>query len=239
MSTSIPQERAPAGQSAVEDDHMAGLTRRAALTGAAATTAIVTIGIDAPAFAQGADPAVDMDPFLTLSAALTGIAKAKLAPNVDPVGVGRQHFDLVNSKQASAFVRLLKIAKDVNLQVPPSPPPPSPPGNGIIRQENVDKLVKQIEQGGDDVKYLARSIVLMWLLGSWYEPNELKRLTTPTDNPFVSHEVVSPAAYTAGWVWRIAQAHPMGYSDMQFGYWTHPPQPVADFIEVRNPKGGS
>jgi hypothetical protein len=24
---------------------------------------------------------------------------------------------------------------------------------------------------------------------------------------------------------RVAQAHPMGFSEMQFGYWTRPPNP--------------
>jgi hypothetical protein len=28
----------------------------------------------------------------------------------------------------------------------------------------------------------------------------------------------------------VAQAHPMGYSDMQFGYWTREPPPLSDFI---------
>ena len=123
----------------------------------------------------------------------------------------------------------MKIAKDANLQVPTD--------NGqVIKQEVVDKLVQKIE-ANEDTKYLARSIVLMWYLGSWYEPSELKRLTTPNAVPFIGHEVVSPTAYTHGWVWRVAQAHPMGYSDMQFGYWTHPPQPIADFIAVRNREG--
>jgi hypothetical protein len=27
--------------------------------------------------------------------------------------------------------------------------------------------------------------------------------------------------------------HPMGYSDMQFGYWTRPPSARADFIAVK------
>jgi hypothetical protein len=229
MNKSTHQEPTQTVQSEREDDHAASFTRRTMLAGAAATTAAVTIGVDPPAFAQSANPAADMDVFVTLSAALTGIAKAKLAPGVDPLGVKNEYFDLANSKQAAAFAALLKIAKDANLQVPTD--------NGqVIKQEVVDKLVQEIE-ANEDTKYLARSIVLMWYLGSWYEPSELKRLTTPNAVPFIGHEVVSPTAYTQGWVWRVAQAHPMGYSDMQFGYWTHPPQPIADFIAVRKPKG--
>jgi hypothetical protein len=28
----------------------------------------------------------------------------------------------------------------------------------------------------------------------------------------------------------VAQAHPMGFSEMQFGYWARPPSPRPDFI---------
>jgi hypothetical protein len=35
--------------------------------------------------------------------------------------------------------------------------------------------------------------------------------------------VVSATAYTQGLVWLIAQAHPMGYSNLQFGYWSREP----------------
>lgn len=223
------------------DDPAGGLTRRTVLAGAAVTTAAAAIGVEAPALAQGVISDGDLKSFLTLSSALTGIARDKLAPPTDPLpDFKAQYFKRASgmadesqgiksdSKRAADFARLLKIAKDANLPAAPTE---------VIKQEDVDKLAKQIVQAGDDVKYLARSIVLMWYVGSWYEPAELKRLATPNAVPFVTHEVISPAAYTAGWVWRVAQAHPMGYSDMQFGYWTHPPQPLDDFIKVRKPKG--
>ena len=67
-----------------------------------------------------------------------------------------------------------------------------------------------------NVKFLARSIVLLWYLGSWYEPADLK-------NKVASPKVVSAKAYTQGLVWQIAGAHPMGYSNLQFGYWSRDP----------------
>src|SRR6185436_7982925 len=91
-------------QSASEDDHAAGLTRRTVLAGAAATTAAVTIGVDTPAVAQKADPIADKQTFLVLSAALTGIAKAKLEPFADPLNLWREYFDRANNdEQAPAF----------------------------------------------------------------------------------------------------------------------------------------
>jgi hypothetical protein len=48
--------------------------------------------------------------------------------------------------------------------------------------------------------------------------------------PFPPFVTVSMDAYTQSWVWRIAQTHPMGYSEWQFGYWTKDPRPLTDFI---------
>jgi len=230
----VAAEASPGGPSA--------LTRRTVLAGAVVATAATAVGVNAPAAAQAAVDPADMGTFLTLSAALTGIARGKLLPFADPFPDLRvQYFKRAsgmadeaiaqNDKQKADFNTLLKLTRD--LQLPDQPPGP-PADNGMIKQEQVAKLTMRIEQSGEDLKYLARSIVLMWYLGSWFEPAELKRLASPTNkNPFIGHEVISPAAYTNGFVWRIAQAHPMGYSDMQFGYWTYPAQPVEDFTEMR------
>jgi hypothetical protein len=220
MSKPTHREQAQAAQVAVEDDHAGGLTRRTVLAGAAATTAVVTIGVDTPALAQTADPNPDMTAFVTLSAALTGIAAKKLAPDTDSIEIKQDYFRWVNDKEPAKFASLLKIAKE----------------NASSSQAMIEKL-----QATDDTKFLARSIVLMWYLGSWYTPDDLKKLVdsrSPTPD-FIPHTVISPKAYTQGWVWRIAQAHPMGYSDMQFGYWAREPAPLEDFITVRTKGKGT
>jgi Membrane bound FAD containing D-sorbitol dehydrogenase len=211
MSKSTHREPVQAAQSAVED-HATRLTRRTVLAGVAATTAVVTVGVDTPAVAQSANPDSDMGTFVTLSEALTGIPAGKLAPDTDSIGIKHDYFKWINEKEPTAFVSLLKMAKD----------------NANSSQAMIEKL-----QATDDTKFLARSIVLMWYLGSWYAPGDLKRLVDSRSSPnpvFIPHTVISPKAYTQGWVWRIAQAHPMGYSDMQFGYWTREPAPLDDFI---------
>jgi len=43
-------------------------------------------------------------------------------------------------------------------------------------------------------------------------------------------KVISPTAYTQGWTWRVAQAHPMGYSELRYGYWAEEPLPLGDYI---------
>ena len=210
-----------------EDESAGGFTRRRVLAGAAAATAAISVGaVGSPASAQTRQ---DMVAFVLLSAALTGIAEEKLAPNFrrlpsptnidleqsdpgsDPVNVKQEYFDWVNKRSQPPFRRLLQFAKDSR--------------NASDRaQAIIDKV-----QARPDTKYLARSIVLMWYLGAWYDPDHLQKLELPNPPP-IKFKVISPKAYTQGWVWRVAQAHPMGFSEMQFGYWSRPPSPRGDFI---------
>src|SRR6516162_9587262 len=148
-----------------EDESAGGFTRRRVLAGAAAATAAISVGaVDSPASAQTRRQ--DMVAFVLLSAALTGIAEGKLAPNFhplpsptnidleqsdpgsDPVGVKQEYFDWVNKRHQATFRRLLQFAKDSR--------------NAADRaQAIIDKV-----QATPDTKYLARSIVLMWYLGA-------------------------------------------------------------------------
>jgi hypothetical protein len=236
MSKTIDRTPTPPWPGEIDDNHVAGFTRRSVLAGAAAS-AVVTIGADTPAGAQPADS--DMVVFTKLSAALTGVAHAKLAPGVDPVNVKEEYFRQVsNAEYAAAFTALLQLTRAANLQIPAGDTDDWPGVEtlgGVIPQDKVDALAGKIEER-DDTKFLARSIVLMWYLGAWYEPDDLKKIAAnPKAEAFPT--IISPKAYTQGWLWRVAQAHPMGYSDMQFGYWTRPPEPPAEFIAVVKAKG--
>ena len=190
-------------------------TRRTLLAGAAAATAAATVGtLSTAPPARAADPnsAQDMLDFVALSAALTGIMAGKLAPAADPIDIKRDYFKLVSEKSPAAFDKLLTIVRD-NRNAP--------------AQAIIDKV-----QADPESKFLARSIVLMWYLGAWYDSDDLKMLAEPPPSPpEVSHKVISAKAYSQGWVWRVAQTHPMGSSDMQFGYWQRKPNPERpDFI---------
>jgi hypothetical protein len=234
---SDPRHRKAGSQAETGDSERLGLTRRTVLAGAAATAAITLSGearADNPPTADPNSPQ-DMDAFVKMSAGLTGIAVKMLAPDTDSLGLRQAYFDfLVKSKaHAAGLATLLQVAKGVNLPIP------TDPGRcGIIQQGDVDRLVQAIAAKGDDARYFARSVTLMWYLGAWYEPEVLQALATAPDpsKVFVGHTVVSSKAYTQGWLWRVAQAHPMGYSDMQFGYWTRPPEPLTDFIGTRPAK---
>jgi hypothetical protein len=222
-----------------KDDDQGGITRRTVLTGAAAATAVATLPVvDRPPASAAPSPEPnrqEMVAFILLSSALTGIAETRLAPGFgplpkpptpivfddlnpgsDPVNVKLEYFKWVNERHPATFEKLRRIAKD-NLSAPPN---------------RELAIIGKIPTGDDteltqseiDLKYLARSIVLMWYLGAWYDPDKLQ---TPNASDF---RVISPKAYTQGWALKVAQAHQMGFSEMQFGYWTRRPNPPGDFI---------
>src|SRR5262249_60421328 len=103
--------------------------------------------------------------------------------NSAPVTIKRDYFAWGNQRYPALLRRLLQIARDSKK------PPVADPAKAII-----DKV-----QAAPDTKYLARSIVLMWYLGAWYEPNHLQELERPNPPP-PKFKVISSKAYTQGWV---------------------------------------
>jgi hypothetical protein len=199
------------GRSADPLTHAGEVSRRAMVAGTMATTTVAAIlPLANAAYAQGAN--ADMMAFLLLSEALTGVSRQTLAPElsekagdilnsdpgIDPINIKNAYFDWIKAHDpTSSFGKLLQLARD-NLQ-------------------SLGDIVPKVNGSADDMKFLARSIVLLWYLGSWYKPDDLK-------NKDSKPQVVSPKAYTQGLVWQIAGAHPMGYSNLQFGYWSRDPR---------------
>jgi hypothetical protein len=204
-----------------EHEMVGGFTRRKVLAGAAAATAAMSVGaVDGSASAQTRQ---DMVAFVLLSAALTGITEVKLAPGFDlaksepgsdPVDVKQEYFNWVNKRRPAVLRRLLQITTD---------------SQKLPAADRAQAIIDKV-QATPDTKYLARSIVLMWYLGAWYDPDHLRALVERPNPPPAKFEVISPKAYTQGWALRVAQAHPMGFSEMQFGYWSRPPSARTDFI---------
>lgn len=220
MSTSRHQERNRVALDAADHERVGGISRRTMLAGTVAATAVGTVApIAGSACAQGGDPnsKQDMMAFLLLSAALTGVRVAILAPEfdrtdkpdildadpgVDPINVKNDYFKWINASDGATFGKLLQIAKDHRQSAP-----------DIVNAVSVS----------DDTRFLGRSIVLLWYLGSWYKPEDLKENSAPGARALLESQVVSATAYTQGLVWQIVQAHPMGYSNLQFGYWSRLP----------------
>ncbi|HSX60379.1 MAG TPA: hypothetical protein VLF18_09285 [Tahibacter sp.] len=155
-----------------------------------------------------------MTPFVNLSALLTGITAAKLVPPLSPSTVPQQIFDTAKTNGGATFDQLLTIYADAVAQ----------------RMTDAQIANQVFVANGPDVRYLARSIMLAWYLGSWYDPKVLQAYDSPKPPPGPpSSVVISSDAYTQGWVWNVAQAHAMGYSNFTFGYWAKNPPALSDF----------
>jgi hypothetical protein len=218
----LPKDRHNDRPGATSSEHDGSFSRRAMLAGTVATTAVAAVApISGSAYAAGPDVSspLDMMAFLLLSEALTGVDKQLLAPEfdpktndpgTDPINIKNDYFRWINGKDStSSFTTLLKFVKD------------NP-------KSSQSEIIAFVNAGNDDIKFLARSIVLLWYLGSWYEPKDLRTQATAAKPDRISSEVVSPKAYTQGLVWQIAGAHPMGYSNLQFGYWSRNPRDPND-----------
>jgi hypothetical protein len=134
-------------------------------------------------------------------------------PNSDPVDIKGVYFDWVNKRRPAVFRRLLQIAREAQR---------------LPEAGRADAIIEQVTTS--ETKYLARSIVLMWYLGAWYDPGDLQNAAELPDHPSPPFKVISSKAYTQAWALRVAQAHPMGFSEMQFGYWARPPSDLRAFI---------
>jgi predicted secreted protein len=181
------------------------VTRRKVL-GVAAGTMASAIGAAQFTEPAIADDAADLDLFVKLSATLTGIDILLLAPVRDPLQIKRIYFK--QAKSDPAFESLMRIVRA------------NPAGAADNIMNNADSKIK----------YLGRSIILAWYLGAWCPPAVLAQTPPPSS---VDPKIISPAAYTQAWAWRIAQAHPMGYSELRFGYWSDEPLPLDDFVKPR------
>ncbi len=141
------------------------------------------------------EPNIDqLNAFYELSSALTGFEVIDLLGT----GVGQEYFD-----------QLVK-------------------GAG---QEHVDALLAAAEQAGnsetelrnifdsDRFGPLAKNIIFMWLLGSWYPLPELWHTAHRPDQDAVPQQVVSAITYQEALWSRIIGAHPRGAKPPGFGSW--------------------
>jgi len=214
-------------------DEAGEISRRTVLTGTVATTAAAAVApIAGSAYAAAPDmnSKQDMMAFLLLSAALTGVHVVNLAPEfvpdkseilnsdpgVDPINIKNAYFAWINvNDSTSSFAKLIQLAKD--------------------NRESAISIIAAVNASDDNTKFLARSIVLLWYLGSWYKPGDLKtNSATPGTRAVTPSEVVSAKTYTQGLIWQIVGAHPMGYSNLQFGYWSRDPRDANNPAEKSN-----
>ncbi|GLO44135.1 sorbitol dehydrogenase [Pseudomonas putida] len=152
--------------------------------------------------------------FIELSAALTGLSADLLAPSVDPINLPPLFFATAQQGMGTAaFSNLLELYASIRSETPEQ-----------IASTVLGNPDPQIAQG-------ARSIMKLWLLGSWYQPYD--QGSKHKDDT----SVVSDQAYKESWAWKIAQSHPMGYSQYHFGYWAEQPPTLKQFTGVDAKEG--
>jgi hypothetical protein len=139
-----------------------------------------------------------LDTFVNLSVILTGYPKSKIQPQNDTQKLSEAYFAVVNKEVPPALLEELNSAF---LSLNPA------------TETNVQSQIVNTNHLGPGVK----NILKMWYLGAWYSLN-----TSATPSLEDSY-IVSSIAYKNGLVWSTMNAHPMGYSEENFGYWNTAP----------------
>jgi hypothetical protein len=155
--------------------------------------------------------------FLQLSEALTGVKVSSfdrtttpgtpakpgdLRPRNSPIDLAPVYLQLLQSRDRIGIESILKRFSGATAEQAP----------GIIRE-----LLNDTHLGP-----ICHSIIKLWYLGVWYSPAK----------PGEAELVVSPQAYIESLVWKVAQAHPAGYSLAPFGHWADDPPPLSEFITL-------
>ena len=153
--------------------------------------------------------------FVGLSAILTGYDANVIAPKVDPLednSIAQQYLRLMLARADNEiFLQVLALTGSIMSSMPdPAGDPWS--WTDAIKQQ-VTEQVKSLILVDDDMASMTRRMTRLWYLATWYT-NE------PPDGEGL---VVSMEAYQQGLAWPTFQAHPMGYSELDFGYWAAAP----------------
>ena len=137
--------------------------------------------------------------FMELSALLTGVYRI----------VNDPEYKQLNQSTADEYLRRLKgefpaLQKLLLAYQRLSPIVPNPAIDDVL----LGKLKAEPEFADPDVLFVAKQIVNIWYFSQFNT---------------ASGSTVDGGFYERGLVWPIIKAHPTGYSDQPFGYWTKKP----------------
>ena len=206
---------------------MTTLTRRSVIRRAGAAGSLLLAG-GLPLWARGEQPADEPAPpdYLRLSAALLGIdaARLELGARAGETPLADVFHGLCREAAPAATAALLSAFRG-------GAPGGTAAGGGAAAASEL--LSEGDLPRPDGVGALARLTMLMWLYGVWYGGAETARM--PDSAAFVGpgHRadfVVSVRAYRNGWIWRFAQARPMGVAGAP-GSWAEAPPSLAEFLD--------
>lgn len=163
-----------------------------------------------------------IDDFVQMSVLLTGFNESVLAPSLDPIDLKTTIFNYAAAHANPSFDQLVQVFTTLAAGTPVSQMTPQQ------RQEIGDQLLGINGRRQDpNVAATARSVMLAWYLGSWYQPFD-----NTVDGQLVkqgTQTVISDQAYIGGLSWKAMQSHAMGNSTFTFGYWAEEPPPLSAF----------
>jgi hypothetical protein len=154
--------------------------------------------------------AANLSQFVGLSSVLTGFTPDDLNPALDPQEIAQNYLDFISNNFSP--VLLAQLLSTYESIVAASGNDPAKVAAGVQRQI---LSVAPVPPATESIGTLARRIIRMWYLATWY--------TTEPPDANGDGQVISSNAYTRGLAWTAFEAHPMGYSEMTFGYWAMPP----------------
>lgn len=205
------------------------LNRRSVLMKAGSLAVLTTTAIPGLPNLIYAGPEPDVSEFdlngsyLQLSQALTGIPASTLFPQTPPDNAPLQlmYWHLCTLANSTATQLLIDEYQSYH-------------GKGYSDQQIGDQLLKSSSGAirDDAVGTMARLTMQMWLFGVWFGETEATNVSSAENtiqDEWAQNFVVSARAYKSGWIWRIAQAHPMGFSPFNFGSWAEAPPTLADY----------
>ncbi len=170
------------------------------------------------------------DSFTDASAALLDIASDVLVPELkqDDISLADMYYDLCNRAMPLAVSNMLTDYQAYTAQ-------------GYSQQQIANLFLRSASDlnlpNGSSSGAAARLTMMMWLFGVWYGGYEVQNLKSSANyisDTYQTDFIVSSRAHKNGWIWRFAQAHPMGFSHFKFGSWAEPPPDLSDYT---NPTG--
>lgn len=145
--------------------------------------------------------------FLSLSATLTGHSQFRL------LGTGQSDLYLATTRAAvgdDILCELLIAFTEVDRDAAGDP-------------EVLDRGLRARVLSDEKLGPVARNVIKMWFVGTWYELPQEWRDRYAAREPVSTH-VVSPASYTEGLLWPTIGANPPGAKGQGFASWVGPPK---------------
>lgn len=161
----------------------------------------------------------DMANFIGLSAVLTGFNANILNPFLDPVNIKSEYLPFFcakiaeESKNPELVANIFAKFAQLHDQTDPK-----------LSDQQIGEAMLDPANGTDFV-LACRKLIFMWYSGAW--PTIIPASSTAPATTV--SEIISAKSYTCGLAWQVMQSHPMGDSNLHYGYWAKAPIPLSDY----------